>query len=140
MAWSKPGLYSAVKEVEKDNHPFGGRRSPIATLIAEGSFRQQPPRVREGPTCKYFAATFATMHQQGSPHGCAHSLESLEFICRDPTVPCYWEAGISKVWNTYGSSAGSGSCSIPIYNKHRRIELATCQIGRSSTTMRPPSG
>eukprot|EP00439_Symbiodinium_sp_Y106_P056254 s675_g7.t2 len=29
-----------------------------------------------------------------------------------------------KVWNTYGSSAGSGSCSIPIYNKHRRIELA----------------
>ncbi|CAK9057983.1 unnamed protein product [Durusdinium trenchii] len=30
-----------------------------------------------------------------------------------------------KVWNTYGSSAGSGSCSIPIYYKHRRIELAT---------------
>eukprot|EP00913_Durusdinium_trenchii_P011091 g10413.t1 len=29
-----------------------------------------------------------------------------------------------KVWNTYGSSAGSGSCSIPIYYKHRRIELA----------------
>eukprot|EP00435_Cladocopium_sp_Y103_P047701 s444_g14.t1 len=30
-----------------------------------------------------------------------------------------------KVWNTYGSSAGSGSCSIPIYYKHRRIELAS---------------
>eukprot|EP00440_Ansanella_granifera_P062286 gb/GFBE01067534.1/.p1 GENE.gb/GFBE01067534.1/~~gb/GFBE01067534.1/.p1 ORF type:complete len:266 (+),score=81.45 gb/GFBE01067534.1/:1-798(+) len=29
-----------------------------------------------------------------------------------------------KVWNHYGSSAGSGSCSQPIYFKHRRIELA----------------
>ena len=35
---------------------------------------------------------------------------------------CTCRAG--EVWNTYGSSAGSGSCSIPIYNKHRRIELA----------------
>ena len=32
---------------------------------------------------------------------------------------------LSEVWNTYGSSAGSGSCSIPIYYKHRRIELAS---------------
>ncbi len=32
-----------------------------------------------------------------------------------------------EVWNTYGSSAGSGSCSIPIYYKHRRIELASWQ-------------
>mmetsp|Transcript_77130 Transcript_77130/g.136104 ORF Transcript_77130/g.136104 Transcript_77130/m.136104 type:complete len:234 (-) Transcript_77130:58-759(-) len=29
-----------------------------------------------------------------------------------------------KVWNRYGSSAGSNSCSQPIYFKHRRIELA----------------
>eukprot|EP00930_Biecheleria_cincta_P069868 TRINITY_DN5754_c0_g2_i1.p1 TRINITY_DN5754_c0_g2~~TRINITY_DN5754_c0_g2_i1.p1 ORF type:complete len:319 (+),score=97.51 TRINITY_DN5754_c0_g2_i1:41-958(+) len=29
-----------------------------------------------------------------------------------------------KVWNHYGSSAGSNSCSQPIYFKHRRIEYA----------------
>jgi len=29
-----------------------------------------------------------------------------------------------KVWSHYGSSAGSNSCSQPIYFKHRRIELA----------------
>lgn len=50
--------------------------------------------------------------------GRAYSRRASEILLHETC----WE-----VWNTYGSSAGSGSCSIPIYYKHRRIELASWQ-------------